>query len=210
MLCFDLYRVVGKKWRAIQWTFVWILSAVKNIAPLILIIRIGKEIWQIPKILVESDHWESSPNALRDQSMCTFPVFCNISIYKHVEYFDLSTLHGEWLGMNNLACPVSPFRKSIKKRSHSSSSSSSSSSESQKEDSLPDKSDPKDKGFNRARLGQVESPGSAERGRPHGGFVSLTTYVWLIKENSSQRMVWLVSSAVYQWILIHFFIFIKL
>lgn len=79
--------------------------------------------------------------------------------------------------MNNLACPFSPFRKSIKKRSHSSSSSSSSSSESQKEDSLPDKSDLKDKAFNRARLGQVESPGSVEKGRPRGGFVSLTAYV---------------------------------
>nr|XP_046255475.1 thyroid hormone receptor-associated protein 3 isoform X2 [Scatophagus argus] len=61
-------------------------------------------------------------------------------------------------------------KKSKKKRSRSSSSSSSSSSESQKEHLPHDKSDQKDKGFNKARLGQPESPGSAERGRPRGGF----------------------------------------
>uniref|UniRef100_A0A3Q1FU96 Thyroid hormone receptor associated protein 3a n=1 Tax=Acanthochromis polyacanthus TaxID=80966 RepID=A0A3Q1FU96_9TELE len=62
-------------------------------------------------------------------------------------------------------------KKSKKKRSRSSSSSSSSSSKSQKDEDLHhDKSDSKDEGFNRARLGQKESPGSAERGRPRGGF----------------------------------------
>lgn len=69
------------------------------------------------------------------------------------------------------------FRKSKKKRSRSSSSSSSSSSKSQHEGDLPqDKSDPKDEGFDRARLGQRELPG-VERGRPRGGFVSLTNFV---------------------------------
>ncbi|XP_070823123.1 thyroid hormone receptor-associated protein 3 isoform X2 [Chaetodon trifascialis] len=61
-------------------------------------------------------------------------------------------------------------KKSKKKRSRSSSSSSSSSSKSQKEDVPHDKSDPKDKGLNRAQLGQSELPGSAERGKPRGGF----------------------------------------
>ncbi|XP_070691629.1 thyroid hormone receptor-associated protein 3 isoform X3 [Pempheris klunzingeri] len=61
-------------------------------------------------------------------------------------------------------------KKSKKKRSRSSSSSSSSSSKSQSEDLPHGKSDPKDKGFNRSRLGQRESPGSADRGRPRGGF----------------------------------------
>lgn len=85
--------------------------------------------------------------------------------------------------MKDFACTISPFRK-IKKRSRSSSSSSSSSSESQKEDLFLGKSDLKDKGFNRARLGQIESPGSVERGRPRGGFVSLTTDIGLMEENS--------------------------
>ncbi|XP_042345670.1 thyroid hormone receptor-associated protein 3 isoform X2 [Plectropomus leopardus] len=61
-------------------------------------------------------------------------------------------------------------KKNRRKRSRSSSSSSSSSSKSQKEDLPHGKSDSKDKGFNRARLGQRESPGPAERGRPRGGF----------------------------------------
>ncbi|XP_076008730.1 thyroid hormone receptor-associated protein 3 isoform X2 [Genypterus blacodes] len=62
-------------------------------------------------------------------------------------------------------------KKSHKKRSRSSSSSSSSSSKSQKVDDLPhEKSDFKDEGFNRARLGQRDSGGSGERGRPRGGF----------------------------------------
>lgn len=61
-------------------------------------------------------------------------------------------------------------KKHKKKRSRSSSSSSSSSSKSQKEDLPHGKSDPKDKGFNKARLGQRESPGPPERGRPRGGF----------------------------------------
>lgn len=62
-------------------------------------------------------------------------------------------------------------KKSKKKRSRSSSSSSSSSSKSQKNEGLHhDKSDSKDEGFNKARLGQRESPGSVERGRPRGGF----------------------------------------
>uniref|UniRef100_A0A3Q3LBE1 Thyroid hormone receptor associated protein 3a n=1 Tax=Mastacembelus armatus TaxID=205130 RepID=A0A3Q3LBE1_9TELE len=59
--------------------------------------------------------------------------------------------------------------KKNKKRSRSSSSSSSSSFKSQKEDSLHDKSDTKDEGFNRAQLGERESPGP-ERERPHVGF----------------------------------------
>lgn len=61
-------------------------------------------------------------------------------------------------------------KKSKKKRSRSRSSSSSSSSKSVKEDVSHDKCDTKDKGFNRARLGQRESPGPVERGRPRGGF----------------------------------------
>lgn len=60
-------------------------------------------------------------------------------------------------------------KKSKKKRSRSSSSSSSSSTKSQKEALPHSKSDPKNKGFNRARLGQRESPESVERGRPCGG-----------------------------------------
>ncbi|XP_034409425.1 thyroid hormone receptor-associated protein 3 isoform X2 [Cyclopterus lumpus] len=61
-------------------------------------------------------------------------------------------------------------KKSQKKRSRSSSSSSSSSSKSQKEDLPHGKSDPKDKDFDRAPLGQTESSGPVERGRPRGGF----------------------------------------
>ncbi|XP_037641556.1 thyroid hormone receptor-associated protein 3 isoform X2 [Sebastes umbrosus] len=61
-------------------------------------------------------------------------------------------------------------KKNKKKRSRSSSSSSSSSSKSQKEDLPHGKSDPKDKAFNRARLGQAESPAPVERGGPRGGF----------------------------------------
>ncbi|KAE8289078.1 Thyroid hormone receptor-associated protein 3 BCLAF1 and THRAP3 family member 2 [Larimichthys crocea] len=61
-------------------------------------------------------------------------------------------------------------KKNKKKRSRSSSSSSSSSSKSQKEDLPHGKSDPKDKVFDKARLGQKESSGSVERGRPRGGF----------------------------------------
>ncbi|KAF7657367.1 hypothetical protein LDENG_00028010 [Lucifuga dentata] len=62
-------------------------------------------------------------------------------------------------------------KKSKKKRSRSSSSSSCSSSKSQKaEEFSHDKSDPKDEGFNRARLGQRDSVGPGERGRPRGGF----------------------------------------
>ncbi len=83
-----------------------------------------------------------------------------------------------------MLCAISPFRKSKKKRSRSSSSSSSSSSKSVKDDMSHDKSDPKDEGFNRARLGQRESPGSAERGRPRGGFVSLTNDAELMEERS--------------------------
>lgn len=60
--------------------------------------------------------------------------------------------------------------KSKKKRSRSSSSSSSSSRTSQQDGDLPlNKCDPKDEGFNRARLGQGESPGPG-RGRQLGGF----------------------------------------
>lgn len=79
--------------------------------------------------------------------------------------------------MKDFAYNIYSFRKSKKKRSRSSSSSSSSSSKSQKEDLPHGKSDPKDKGFNRTRLDQRESPESVERGRPRGGFVSLTNYV---------------------------------
>ncbi|XP_078108539.1 thyroid hormone receptor-associated protein 3 isoform X1 [Sander vitreus] len=61
-------------------------------------------------------------------------------------------------------------KKSKKKRSRSSSSSSSSSSKSQKEDLPHSKSDPNDKGFNRARLGQTESLGPVEGEKPRGGF----------------------------------------
>ncbi|XP_068180115.1 thyroid hormone receptor-associated protein 3 isoform X2 [Antennarius striatus] len=60
-------------------------------------------------------------------------------------------------------------KKSKKKRSRSSSSSSSSS-DSQTEDFPHGKTDPKDKCFNRIRLDQMEPPGSADRGRPRGGF----------------------------------------
>lgn len=188
VFCFDLLRMAGKKWRATQWTFVWILSAVKNIPPMKeIIIRIGGEIREIPQILVERDLWKSSPNAMRDQSTCSCPVLFQ-TIYKYAEYCRWSTLHNKQLGMKDLVCTLSPFRKSKKKRSRSSSSSSSSSSKSQKEDVAHDKSDPKDKGFNRARLGQRESPGSAERGRPRGGFVSLSNDVGLMEENSCVKM----------------------
>ncbi len=91
-------------------------------------------------------------------------------------------MHDKQLGMKDFACTISPFRKSKKKRSRSSSSSSSSSSRSQKEDLPLGNTDPKDKGFNKARLGQRESPGSVERGRPLGGFVSLTHDVGLMEE----------------------------
>lgn len=65
-------------------------------------------------------------------------------------------------------------RKSKKKRSRSSSSSSSSSSKSNKDEDLPqEKSDSRDGDFSMVRLSQRESPGSAESGHPHGGFVSL-------------------------------------
>lgn len=84
--------------------------------------------------------------------------------------------------MKDFACTISPCRKSKKKRSRSSSSSSSSSSKSQNEDLPRGNTDPKDKSFNRARLGQRELPGSVERGRPHGGFVSLTQDVGLMEE----------------------------
>lgn len=90
--------------------------------------------------------------------------------------------------MKNFACTISPFRKNKKKRSRSSSSSSSSSSKSQKEDLPHGKSDPKDKVFDKARLGQKESSGSVERGRPRGGFVSLTRDVGLIEEHSCIKL----------------------
>ncbi|KAK1894853.1 Thyroid hormone receptor-associated protein 3, partial [Dissostichus eleginoides] len=61
-------------------------------------------------------------------------------------------------------------KKREKKRSRSSSSSSSSSSKSQKEDLPHGKSDPKEKAFDRGRLGQTESTGPDEGGRPRGGF----------------------------------------
>ncbi|XP_035527784.1 thyroid hormone receptor-associated protein 3 isoform X2 [Morone saxatilis] len=61
-------------------------------------------------------------------------------------------------------------KKSKKKRSRSSSSSSSSSSKSQKDDLSHGKSEPKDKAFDRSRLGQRESLALVERGRPRGGF----------------------------------------
>ncbi|XP_010765380.1 thyroid hormone receptor-associated protein 3-like isoform X2 [Notothenia coriiceps] len=61
-------------------------------------------------------------------------------------------------------------KKSEKKRSRSSSSSSSSSSKTQKEDLPHGKSDPKEKAFDRGRLGQTESTGPDEGGRPRGGF----------------------------------------
>ncbi|XP_060906130.1 thyroid hormone receptor-associated protein 3 isoform X2 [Labrus mixtus] len=61
-------------------------------------------------------------------------------------------------------------KKNKKKRSRSSSSSSSSSSKSHKEDIPHSKTEPKDKGFTKARLGQQETPGPAESGRPRGGF----------------------------------------
>ncbi|XP_034554628.1 thyroid hormone receptor-associated protein 3 isoform X2 [Notolabrus celidotus] len=61
-------------------------------------------------------------------------------------------------------------KKSRKKRSRSSSSSSSSSSKSHKEDLPQSKSDANNRGFDRTRLGQRESPGPVERGRPRGGF----------------------------------------
>ncbi|XP_059194531.1 thyroid hormone receptor-associated protein 3 isoform X2 [Centropristis striata] len=77
-------------------------------------------------------------------------------------------------------------KKSKKKRSRSSSSSSSSSSKSHKEDLPHGKSDAKDKGFDKARLGQTESPGPVERGRPRGGFqVRIRGRSW-IKGNCSQ------------------------
>lgn len=89
--------------------------------------------------------------------------------------------------MKDFACTLSSFRKNKKKRSRSSSSSSSESSKSQKEGSPHGKSDPIDKGFNRARLGQRESPGPPERGRPRGGFVSLTHDVGLTVEHRLEQ-----------------------
>lgn len=163
-----------------------------------IIIRIEKKIWEIPQILVERDLWKSSPNAVRDQSMWNCLFFVSFqTIYKYFEYSS-STLHDKWFGVRYMfnACTISPFRKKKKKRSRSSSSSSSSSSKSQKEEDLPHgKSDPKDKGFNRARLGQVESPGSVERGRPRGGFVSLMHDVGLMKEHSLEQ--WLCRVTLY-------------
>uniref|UniRef100_A0A672GKE3 Thyroid hormone receptor associated protein 3a n=1 Tax=Salarias fasciatus TaxID=181472 RepID=A0A672GKE3_SALFA len=62
-------------------------------------------------------------------------------------------------------------KKSKNKRSRSSSSSSSSSSKSQKEEDMPrERSNPKDESCNRVRMGQRESPGDVETGRPRGGF----------------------------------------
>lgn len=155
-----------------------------------IIIRIEDEIWEIPQILVERDLWKISPKATRDQSMC--PVLCIVlnytNNYKHFECCCSSTLHDKQLGMKDFACSISPFRKSKKKRSRSSSSSSSSSSKSQKEALPHGKSDPKEKGFNRTRLGERESPGSVERGRPRGGFVSLTHDVGLMEEHSLEQV----------------------
>lgn len=62
-------------------------------------------------------------------------------------------------------------RKSQKKRTRSSSSSSSSSSEPQQEDSFAARSNPDDKGFNKAQAGQNEPP--LERGKLRGGIVGL-------------------------------------
>lgn len=171
---FDLLRTAGKNWKVTRWTFVWILSAVKNIPSMTVVtIRIGDKMWEIPQILVERDLWKSPLNAARHQSTCNWPVLFQI-IYKYVEYCSSSALHDKQLAMKDFACAISPFRKSKKKRSRSSSSSSSSSSKSQKEDLPHSKSDPKDKGFNRATLGQTESLGPVEGEKPRGGFVSLT------------------------------------
>lgn len=81
--------------------------------------------------------------------------------------------------MKEFAYTISPFRKKKKKRSRSSSSSSSASSKYEKEDSHNDKSDSKDKGFNRVQLGERELPGP-EKGRPRGGFVRLLNVVGLV------------------------------
>lgn len=65
-----LLRMEGKKSRVTQWTFAWILNAVKNIRPMKdIITRIREEMREIPQILAEIDLWKTSINTTRNQSM---------------------------------------------------------------------------------------------------------------------------------------------
>lgn len=159
-----LLRTKEKKWRETPWTFVWILNAVKSIAvtiaPALTIMMVTRA---VPRPVAERNLRRTQLCLTKEQSALTF----------HPYLPNLMCHHTSWNGLLLFvsASPVVSSRKSQKKRTRSSSSSSSSSSEPQQEDSFAARSNPEDKGFNKAQTGKNEPP--LERGKQRGGIVSL-------------------------------------
>lgn len=166
-----LLRTTEKKQRGTQWTFVWISNTVKSTAVKVATaITIMTETGAIPRPVAERNPRRTRLRPTKEQSALTFHSYqCNLTRHRPSRNGNPSILS---------ASPVVSSRKSQRKRSRSSSSSSSSSSEPQQEDSFAAKSNPEDKSFHTARAGQNEP--SLERGKPHGGIVSLPVDVFSV------------------------------